>query len=205
MRFDPTCNPWQTNATRDVYANPWIRVEHHDVLTPGGSEGVYGVVRFQNHAVGVVPIDSDGCTWLVGQYRYPHSRYSWEIPEGGVPLGQDPAAGAIRELQEETGLTAGRIMTIGLVDLSNSVSDESGTLFVAWDLSPGQAAPDDTEQLQLRRLSLRAALDMALSGAITDSLSLIALLRLPLLLTDPDLDPVLKAAIGRGLAGEGRI
>lgn len=197
---DPDANPWRTLARHTVYENPWIRVDHHDVLKPNGDPGIYGLVHFRNHAVGVVPVAADGSTWLVGQYRYPLNRYSWEIPEGGVPADEDPAMGALRELREETGLTAARMIPIiSRVALSNSVSTEEGTLYVAWDLTEGQAEPDDTEQLRLRRLSLRAALDMALSGEITDSLSILALLRLPLLLTEADTPLDLRAALEKGL------
>lgn len=160
-------------------------------------------MHFRNHAVGVVPVAVDGTTWLVGQYRFPLSRYSWEIPEGGVPAGEDPATGALRELREETGLTAARMIPIiPRVALSNSVSDEEGTLYVAWDLTEGAAEPDDTEQLRLRRLPLRAALAMALSGEITDSLSIMALLRLPLLRDAADIPADLRAALGKGLGGQ---
>lgn len=197
---DPDANPWRMLTRRTVYENPWIRVDHHDVLKPSGDPGIYGLVHFRNHAVGVVPVAADGSTWLVGQYRFPLNRYSWEIPEGGVPAGEDPAMGALRELREETGLTAARMIPIiPRVALSNSVSDEEGTLYVAWDLTEGAAEPDDTEQLRLRRLPLRAALEMALSGEITDSLSLLALLRLPLLLDAPDTPVDLRAALAKGL------
>lgn len=199
---DLDANPWTMLACRTVYENPWIRVDHHDVLTPGGQPGVYGLVHYRNHAVGVVPLAADGSIWLVGQYRYPLNRYSWEIPEGGVPAGEDPAAGALRELKEETGLTAAHLLTIlPCVALSNSVSDEQGTLYVAWGLTEGTPEPDDTERLRVRRLALHQALAMALTGEISDSLTLLALLRLPLLLRQTDLPPALKSALERGLAG----
>ncbi|MFY8092952.1 MAG: NUDIX domain-containing protein [Niveispirillum sp.] len=201
---DRDSNPWHTRTRTRVYENPWIRVEHHDVLKPNGDPGIYGLVHYRNHAVGVVPVDPDGFTWLVGQYRYPLERYSWEIPEGGVPAGEDPAVGAMRELKEETGLSAGRMMPIiNRVALSNSVSDEQGTLYVAWDLTEGEAAPDDTEELCLCRLPLRDALSMVLSGAITDSLSMLALLRLPLLRDAADTPADLRAALTRGLEPTG--
>ncbi len=201
---DRDSNPWRTLNRDRVYENPWIRVEHHEVLKPNGDPGIYGLVHFRNHAVGVVPVDSDGFTWLVGQHRYPLDRYSWEIPEGGVPEGEDPAAGAIRELKEETGLSAGRMMPIiGRVALSNSVCDEEGTLYVAWNLTQGTAKPDDTEELRLRRVTLRDALSMVLSGEITDSLSMLALLRLSLLRDAADTPADLRAALVRGLGPTG--
>src|SRR5207253_6535863 len=97
-------NPWTTRRSSERYANPWIRVVEADVLDPSGKPGIYGTVHFRNLAIGVVPIDPDGTTVLVGQYRYPLERYTWEIPEGGGPHGTDPLASAQRELREETGL-----------------------------------------------------------------------------------------------------
>ena len=197
---DPNANPWRTLSRRPVYGNPWIAVEHHEVLKPNGDPGLYGVVHFKNHAVGVVPVTEDGFTWLVGQYRYPLQRYSWEIPEGGVPAGEDPAAGARRELREETGLSAAHLMVIiDRVALSNAVSDEEGSLYAAWNLTQGSAEPDDTEQLRLRRVHLQDALSMVLSGEITDSLSMLALLRLPLLRDAADTPEDLRAALSAGL------
>nr|WP_247878794.1 NUDIX hydrolase [Niveispirillum sp. SYP-B3756] len=183
-----------------VYENPWVKVEHHDVLQPDGAPGIYGVVRFANHAVGVLPVADDGSTWLVGQFRYSLNAYSWEIPEGGCPLGTSPADTAHRELREETGLRATHLLPIHKVALSNSVCDEQGTVFVAWGLTEGEAEPEGTEKLALRRLPLREALDMVLRGDITDSMSLIALLRAPMLLTQPDVPEDLRQALRRGLA-----
>ena len=99
-------NPWLTTGTRLVYDNPWIRVREDQVIQPDGKESIYGVVEFKNIAIGVLPIDSEGFVHLVGQFRYPIDRYSWEIPEGGCPEGEDPLAAAKRELLEETGLSA---------------------------------------------------------------------------------------------------
>ena len=76
-------NPWQTIDVRPVYDNAWISVAEHRVIDPSGNPGIYGKVSFQNTAVGVIPVDEQGNTWLVGQYRYVLDEYSWEIPEGG--------------------------------------------------------------------------------------------------------------------------
>ncbi|WP_244559487.1 MULTISPECIES: NUDIX hydrolase [unclassified Azospirillum] len=193
-------NPWKTLSRTQVYENPWIKLEHHDVLQPDGAPGIYGVVRFANHAVGVLPVAEDGSTWLVGQFRYSLNAYSWEIPEGGCPLGTSPADTAHRELREETGLRAAHLLPIHKVALSNSVCDEQGSVFVAWGLTEGEAEPEGTEKLALRRLPLREALNMALRGEITDSMSLIALLRAPMLLTQPDVPDDLRRALRLGLA-----
>jgi 8-oxo-dGTP pyrophosphatase MutT (NUDIX family) len=124
-------NPWRTQSIREVYDNPWIQISHHEVITPGGTDGIYGVVHFKNLAIGVVPLDEAGNTWLVGQYRYTLNEYSWEIPEGGCPLGTDPLESAQRELQEETGIKAKRWTKLLNLYTSNSVTDEAGMAFLA--------------------------------------------------------------------------
>lgn len=172
-------NPWMTHSSEVKYDNPWIRVTESQVTNPSGNPGIYGVVHYKNLAVGVVPVDAEDHTWLVGQYRYATDTYEWEIPAGGGPPGEDPLETAKRELQEETGLTAGTWEKIadGL-QLSNSISDERCCLFAATDLTRGEAAPEDTEDLALRRLPLSEAIEMVLRGEIRDSVTVLALLKL---------------------------
>jgi 8-oxo-dGTP pyrophosphatase MutT (NUDIX family) len=172
-------SPWTTHETRTVYDNLWISVTESNVTNPGGGEGIYGVVHFKNRAIGVVPIDEEGHTWLVGQYRYPLDTYEWEIPEGGCPGHETPLETAQRELQEETGLIATDYeVLLDNIALSNSVSDERATIFVARGLTQAEAAPEETEDLRVKRLPLAEAISMVEKGAITDSVSVMALLRL---------------------------
>ena len=168
--------PWKTHATETRYENPWIKVTHREVTTPGGSPGIYGVVHFKNIAIGIVPVDAEGNTWLVGQFRYPQQKYSWEIPEGGGPKGIDPLESAQRELREETGITAARWTELIRSDVSNSVTDEEAIIYLAEELSFGEAEPEDTEDLEVKKLPLTEAITMVLDGRITDSISQIALL-----------------------------
>lgn len=169
-------NPWTTVATRVVYDNPWIRVREDQVTRPDGQPGIYGVVEFKNNAVGVLPVDDEGCVWLVGQHRYPLQAYSWEIPEGGGPAGEPPETTAERELREETGLRAAKLELVATVHLSNSVSNELGFVFRATGLSQGQHEPEGTEKIVVRRFEWHEAYSMLQRGEITDSLSVIALL-----------------------------
>ncbi|HEY9281861.1 MAG TPA: NUDIX hydrolase [Pyrinomonadaceae bacterium] len=172
---DEERNPWKTLSTRPIYDNPWIGVREDAVVHPNGEHGIYGVVHYKNKAVGVLPVE-DGHIHLVGQYRYPLGRYSWEIPEGGCPEGEDTLSAARRELEEETGLRARRWRKMGEAHLSNSVSDELAVWYVATELEQGEARPEASEQLVVRRVSVEQAIRMALTGEITDALSLIALM-----------------------------
>ncbi len=176
----PKTNPWQTLQTTQVYDTPWISVSHHDVITPAGDEGIYGVVHYKNRAVGVIPYQ-DGMIWLVGQTRYPLDRYSWEIPEGGCPLGEDLQDCALRELKEETGISAGTLIPLFESHLSNSVSDEWGIVYLATELSFGQSNPEATEDITIRKVSLETFFEEVEAGQITDSLSVTACYKLMLM------------------------
>lgn len=169
-------NPWQTRTQTTVYQNPWIAVEHRDVITPGGSDGIYGVVHFKNRAIGIVPLDDQGNVWLVGQYRYALNEYSWEIPEGGAPFGESALVAAQRELQEETGITASRWDELLQFSTSNSVTDERGVAFLARGLSFGEAELEDTEDITVVKIPFERAIQLIFEGVITDALSIMALL-----------------------------
>lgn len=169
---------WITLSSKTVYENNWIQVKHEDVITPGGTEGIYGVVHFKSHAVGIIPIDADDNTWLVKQTRYTLKQPSWEIPEGGSPEGEDILATAKRELEEECGLQAHHWEKLIEIHTSNSVTDEAGTVFVARDIYPGRQTLEETEDIEVKKLPLRDAIQMVLTGEITDSLSVAGLLKI---------------------------
>tara|TARA_R110000868_G_scaffold282933_1_gene543309 strand:+ start:227 stop:781 length:555 start_codon:yes stop_codon:yes gene_type:complete len=171
---------WCQLSETEVYDNPWIRITHEEVRRPNGSEGIYGVVHFKNQAVGVVPIDSNGNTWLVSQSRYTLNARTWEIPEGGSPVGEDPLDTAKRELLEEVGLIAATWQPLMTLHTTNSVSDEVGHIFVAEGISHGEQSLEDTEDIEVKKLPLEEAVAMAMNGEITDALSVAALLKVAL-------------------------
>ncbi len=144
---------------------------------PNNNDGIYGVVHFKNLAIGILPIDNEGNTWLVGQYRFPLERYSWELPEGGGKLDGDPIESAQRELLEETGLVAKTWNPLLEMHLSNSVSDEAAIVYLATDLTQETACPEDSEELIIKKLPFSEALNMVLNGEITDSISVAAILK----------------------------
>jgi 8-oxo-dGTP pyrophosphatase MutT (NUDIX family) len=171
-------NPWTTLSVRMVYANPWLELWEERCLDPSGRPALYGKVSFRSKAVGIIPLDDSGHTWLVGQHRYCLNQYSWEIPMGGSPHPTPVLETARRELREETGLVARRFEQILFVHLSNSVTDEEGYVFVAEDLEHGEPEHESTEKIEIRRLPAREALRMAMQGEITDGLSVAGLLKL---------------------------
>lgn len=170
-------NPWVQHSSRVIYESAWLRLREDAVTRPDGQPGTYGVVEFRNRAVGVVPLTAEGDTFLVGQWRYTLEAYSWEIPEGGAPLGEPLLEAAQRELREETGIEARRWTYLGELSTSNSCTNELGCVFLAEDLVFGEPAPEGTERLQVKRVPLAQAYEMAMSGEISDGLAVIGLAR----------------------------
>jgi len=170
-------NPWTTLTSKLQYDNNWISVTEHQVLNAAKSPGIYGTVHFKNIAIGIIPIDREGYTWIVGQYRYPLDAYSWEIPEGGGKISVPPLESARRELKEETGIEAKHWEQIIHLHLSNSVTDEQALAYLATDLTIGKPDPDEDEVLKLRRIHFREVIEMAERGEITDALSVAAILK----------------------------
>ena len=171
-------NPWKTLSSREVYSNNWIHIEEHQVINPAGGNGIYGKVHFKNIAIGIIPLDAQENTWLVGQHRYPLNAYSWEIPEGGCPVGTSLLESAKRELKEETGLSATTWTQIVRMHTSNSVTDEEAFIFLAEGLTPGESQLEETEaDLVVKKIPFREALKRVLDGSITDSMSLAGILK----------------------------
>jgi 8-oxo-dGTP pyrophosphatase MutT (NUDIX family) len=189
MEEPVVAGPWTRRTRRVAYENAWITIWHDEVTRPDGEPGVYGVVHFANLAVGVLALDDAGRVPLVGQHRYALDRYSWEIPEGGVPVGESALDGARRELREETGVEAEHWIELCRADLSNSVSDEEAVLYLATGLSHGEADPDGTESLAVHWVPFDEVLAMALDGRITDAMTILAVQRAAIArLTGPDPD-----------------
>jgi 8-oxo-dGTP pyrophosphatase MutT (NUDIX family) len=172
-----TDNPWITKKSTDIYQNPWIKVEEHEIVNPAGKDGIYGTVHFKNKALAIIPFDEKGNTWLVGQFRYPLNLYSWELPMGGGPIGGDVLESAKRELREETGLMAEKWTEIMKIHTSNSVTDEEGIVYLAENLTQGETEFEETEILLIRKLPFSEVLEMVMNGSITDGISIAGILK----------------------------
>lgn len=176
-----TQNPWKILNSEVKYDNSWINLTHHQVINPNGGQGIYGQVHYKNYAIGIVALDNQNNIYLVGQYRFPINLYSWELPEGGGDLCSNPLESAKRELLEETGLVANDWKELFRMHLSNSVSDELSIIYLAQDLQQFDAQPEETEQLQIKKIPFNEAYQMVIDGKITDSITVAAILRVKLL------------------------
>ncbi len=179
-------NPWITLSTKVEFETPWIEVSKHDVLNPAGKPGIYGLVNFKNLAIGVLALDQQLNTWLVGQWRYPIKQYSWEIPEGGGPIHEDPLLSAARELKEETGLVAKKYMELCRIHTSNSATNELAIIYLARELEQTESEPEETEELEVKKIPLQKAFEMVMNGEITDSLSMVAILKTKIMIDNGD-------------------
>lgn len=177
-------NPWKILDEKEIYDNAWINLTEYNVINPSGGKGIYGKVHFKNRAVGVVPLDEDMNTYLVGQYRFTINEYSWEIPEGGGALNEEPLVAAQRELLEETGLKATQWKKLSDTYLSNSVTDEYCIIFIATGLSQHAAMPEETEKLSVKKVPFEEVYNMVMQGKIKDMLTAVAVLQTKLLLLE---------------------
>src|ERR1700753_3742744 len=180
----PEDNPWKITSQKEIYDKPWVNLTEYQVINPSGNPGIYGKVHFKNLAIGVLPLDDEMNTYLVGQYRFPLSQYSWEMPEGGGPIGTDPLDSAKRELLEETGLKADSWTEIQRLHLSNSVSDELAILYLARPLKQFEAEREDTEQLIIKKIPFEEAYQMFCRSEITDAMTVAAIQKVKLMLIE---------------------
>ena len=177
MSTEENKNPWKTLSGEEKYDNRWINVTEYQVINPAGGQGIYGKIHFKNKAIGIIALDHELNTWLVGQYRYTLNEWSWEIPEGGGPLQEEPLKAARRELKEETGMTAKKWTTLLRINTSNSVTDEEGIVFLAEELEHRESELEETEaDMKVWKLPLREAVEMVMRSEITDSMSMAGLL-----------------------------
>ena len=168
---------WRDAGHSVMFENPWMRLTRHDATAPTGLKADYVVMRPQNMSVGVLPLHGDGTVTLVGQQRFALMNWSWEMPEGGAPFGEDPLEGARRELAEEAGLEAAVWREAYKAEMTNSITDERAMAWLAWDLSPVPIAPDPTEIIRVARVPFGQLLDAIATGAVRDMFTLATALR----------------------------
>jgi ADP-ribose pyrophosphatase len=165
---------------RTVFSGLVIDIEQMEVEIGQRGRHTYQIIRHPGGA-GVLPVHDDGTVSLIRQLRPAVDVVMLEIPAGRLSPGEEPSVCAGRELREETGITAENLIPLGMVYSSPGVFDEVVHLFVATALSQGAAQPEADEEIEVRRLPLTEALQMASDGRISDAKTLAALFRWDLL------------------------
>jgi 8-oxo-dGTP pyrophosphatase MutT (NUDIX family) len=161
--------------SREVYANAWMSVREDGIRRVDGTTGIYGVVDKPDYAL-VIPADGDRLH-LVEQFRYPLGMRRWEFPQGTAPerADSDPLELATRELREETGLRAGKMVQLGLLDVAPGMSSQRGRVFLATELSDGEPEREHEEQDMRTGWFHRAKFEaMIANSEITDAQTIAA-------------------------------
>ena len=172
----PSEIPWKTLSTKSIYSNKWLSLREDVAELPDGRTTIYGVVTC-GHCVGILPFLDPDTVLLIQQYRYVAKRVTWEMPTGGVHTGETTKDAAQRELAEEIGYRAGRLIPVSTYHTSKSVMDETAHLFLAEELVKLERPPrDETEFIEVRSFPFREVLQMVLDGEIVDGMTVIAVL-----------------------------
>jgi 8-oxo-dGTP pyrophosphatase MutT (NUDIX family) len=162
-------------GTRQVYSNPWMTVREDEIRRADGTNGIYGVVDKPDYAL-IIPLDGERVR-LVEQYRYPLGVRRWEFPQGTAPdrADSDPLELATRELREETGLRAGKMIELGVLDVAPGMSSQRGRVFLATELTEGFPEREHEEQDMRSAWFPRADFEaMIAKGEIADAQSIAA-------------------------------
>jgi ADP-ribose diphosphatase len=166
---------WNTRSSRPIYENEWMRVREDIAEMPDGRTTTYGVVEC-NPAIGILPFLDPDTVVLVGQYRYVARDFYWEIPTGGIRPGESHETAAQRELSEEAGYEAERLVKLCVFHTSKSVIDEVAHIYQAEGLRPAAREADATEFIEVRRFSFAEVLGMVERSEIVDAMTVIAIL-----------------------------
>jgi ADP-ribose pyrophosphatase len=167
--------PWRRLTTRPVYQNRWISVREDQVQMPDGRTTIYGVVTCAG-CVGVLPFIDPDTVVLVGQYRYVAGGFYWEMPTGAMGAGEREEAAVQRELAEEAGYEADRLVKLCAYHTSKSVVDETANIYLAEGLRPVARRADPTEFIEVRTFPFDEVVRMVEHDEIKDSMTIIAVL-----------------------------
>ena len=171
----------KTLSSETIFDGRILHVRRDTVLLPNGHQSTREVVDHPG-GVGVLALDGQGRALLVSQFRYPYGQVLREIPAGKLEYGEDPAQAAVRELREETGAVAGSFQSLGELYPSPGYCGEIIRIYLARELSFGDASPDEDEFLGLERVPFSQLVEQVLSGEIRDAKTIAAVLKAKLLL-----------------------
>lgn len=168
--------PWEIQETKEVYRDPWFRVERDDVIRPDGHPGTYTVVHLKP-GVCVLALDDEGQVALTQEFHYAVGRTTIEAVSGGIEPGEDPLLTAQRELQEELGITAKDWRDMGSVDPFTASILSPTQMYLAQDLTFGPQSLEGTETIELVKMPMEEAVRRVFSSEITHGPSALLILK----------------------------
>ncbi len=168
--------PWQIVDTKEVYRDPWFRVERDNVIRPDGNPGTYTVVHLKP-GVCVLALDDDNQVCLTEEFHYAVGRVTLEAVSGGIEPDEDPLKSAKRELQEELGITAADWGEMGVVDPFTASILSPARMYLARKLTFGPQSLEGTETIRMVKLPLEEAVRQVLQSEITHSPTAVLILK----------------------------
>ncbi len=171
--------PWRIKSSRIAYQDPWVKVRRDEVIRPDGLDGSYATIGIKP-GVCVIAVDAQGQVHLTEEFHYAVGRTTIEGVSGGIEAGDTALETAHRELAEELGITAERMIFLGTSDPFTASVNSPTALFVASGLSLGASRPESTELIHPVVMSLAEAVQAVVAGAITHAPTCVVLLRMAL-------------------------
>ncbi len=168
--------PWTIVQSNEVYRDAWMTVRMDNVLRPDGEPGTYSTVRIKP-GVCVIPVANDGTCYLTKEFHYAVGRDTIEGISGGIEEGETPEVAAARELEEEVGIVAGRLLPLGVVDPLTAAMSSPTQIFLATDLRFTQTKMESTECIERVEMQFDEVLRMVIENEITHAPSCVAILK----------------------------
>ena len=155
-------------SSEEIFDGVAIHLFRDEILLPNGNKGVREVIRHPG-AVCVIPVTEDGDVIFVNQFRYAFNKVTLEVPAGKLEKGEDPLEAAMRELSEETGLSAKNVVYLGELYTTPALIDEVIHMYLATDLVEGKQHLDEDEFINTLRMPLSKAVQKVMNGEIKDA------------------------------------
>ncbi|MCI0521187.1 MAG: NUDIX hydrolase [Chloroflexi bacterium] len=166
---------FQTIHSRTIFQGKAFDVRLDTLRLPNGKETQLDMVVHPG-AVVIVPVDAEGQFWFIQQYRQGAGGEILELPAGTLEPDEDPLEGALREVREEIGMAAGKLVKLGEVYMAPGYSTEYVYFYLATELTPAPLPGDDDEFIRVERIPAAQAYALAEAGHIHDSKTLAGLL-----------------------------
>jgi ADP-ribose pyrophosphatase len=163
-------------SSKQIFDGKVVKLYFYDVELPDGRRAIREVIRHPG-AVCVIPVDNDGNVIMVRQFRYPFARPLLEIPAGKLEPNEEPLSAVARELEEESGVNAEHIESLGEIYTTVAFTDEKIYAYLATGLTYKNSHPDDDEFLEIEKIHISELVRMVMDGEIKDSKTQICILK----------------------------